>query len=149
MELRVNAIHFRRSTKSDVSELHSSEGAFCLGNHNLFIYLAPSDTLCHKVTIICLVLTFFWSIVFYCCLNSAFVLDINIIMLDQTIQFCLCSQLLFFCNKRSKFMLWSKNEYVSMGITVLVTALKILTKLISIRKTFGCWYQDLCCCLSQ
>jgi hypothetical protein len=30
--------------------LHTSEGAFCLGNHNLFIYLAPSDTLCHQVT---------------------------------------------------------------------------------------------------
>jgi hypothetical protein len=77
----------------------TSEGAFFLGNHNLFIYLAPSDTLCHKVTLICLVLTLFWSIVFYCCLNSAFVLDTNIIMIDQTIQFCLCSRLLFFFNK--------------------------------------------------
>jgi hypothetical protein len=77
----------------------ASEGAFFLGNHNLFIYLAPSDTLCHKVTLICLVLTFVWLIVFYCCLNSAFVLDTNIIMLDQTIQFCLCSRLLFFFNK--------------------------------------------------
>ena len=41
-----------------------SEGAFCLGNNNLFIYLASSDTLCHKLTLICLVLTFFWSYVF-------------------------------------------------------------------------------------